>query len=81
VELTGSAKNYATIALQSDAFSSNSLIKNPVFSNLTVDDKTRTVSFKLSFSVNIADLSYQTFIDSMIKKQNQAPVTNNQTTP
>ncbi len=74
VDLTGSAKNYATIALQSDAFSTNTLIKNPVFSNLTVDDKTRTVNFKLNFSVNIADLSYQTFIDSNLKKQTQAPV-------
>lgn len=73
VDLTGTAKNYATIALQSDAFSTNALIKNPVFSNLTVEDKTRAVNFKLTFSVNPADLSYQTFIDSMIKKQGQAP--------
>lgn len=74
VDLTGSAKNYATIALQSDAFSTNTLIKNPVFSNLTVDDKTRTVNFKLNFSVNLADLSYQTFVDSQLKKQAEAPV-------
>lgn len=73
VDLTGTAKNYATIALQSDAFSSNTLIKNPVFSNLTVDDKNRAVNFKLTFTVNIADLSYQTFIDSMIQKQDQVP--------
>lgn len=73
VEITGSAKNYSTIALQSDAFSSAPLIKNPVFSNLTVDDKTRTINFKLTFSVNPSDLSYQTFIDSMIKKQGVTP--------
>lgn len=73
VDLTGTAKNYATIALQSDAFSNNSLIKNPVFSNLTVDDKSRTINFKLTFSVDLADLSYQTFIDSLNKKNNQAP--------
>ncbi len=71
VELTGIARNYSTIALQSDAFSSNTLIKNPVFSNLTIDDKTRNVNFKLSFSVNITDLSYQTFIDSVIKNQDK----------
>lgn len=74
VELTGSAKNYSTIALQSDAFSSSSLIKNPVFSNLTVDDKTRTVNFRLTFSVSPSDLSYQAFVDGMIKKQTQTPV-------
>lgn len=71
VDLTGSAKNYASIALQSDAFSTNKLIKNPVFSNLTVDDKTRNVNFKLSFSVDMADLSYQTFIDSRTNNQTQ----------
>ncbi len=69
VSLTGSARNYATIALQSDAFSSSTLIKNPVFSNLTVDDKTRQVNFKLVFSVNTSDLSYESFINGMIKKQ------------
>ncbi len=69
VDIKGTAKNYATIALQSDAFSSNSLIKNPVFSNLTIDDKTKTVNFKLLFSVSASDLSYQSFIDSMNKPQ------------
>ena len=73
VDLTGTAKNYATIALQSDAFSTNALIKNPVFSNLTADDKSRVINFKLNFSVNIADLSYQTFVDGMLKKQSQIP--------
>ncbi len=74
VDLTGTAKNYSTIALQSDAFSANSLIKNPVFSNLTVDDKTRAINFKLKFSTNVSDLSYQTFIDSRLEKQKQVPV-------
>lgn len=68
VDVTGSAKNYATIALQSDAFSSSTVIKNPVFSNLTIEDKTRQVNFKLTFAVSMADLSYQNFIDGMVKK-------------
>ena len=68
VDIRGMAKNYATIALQSDAFSTNSLIKNPVFSNLTIDDKNRTVNFKLTFNVSASDLSYQTFVDSVNKK-------------
>jgi hypothetical protein len=69
VSLTGSAKNYATLALQSDAFSQNKLIKNPIFSNLTVDDKTGRVGFKLTFTVNPSDLSYQAFVDSLGNKQ------------
>ncbi len=82
-DLSGTAKNYATIALQSDAFATNSLIKNPVFSNLTVDDKTRTINFKLTFSVNMSDLSYQSFIDSrskVIQPTEELPE-NNQVTP
>ena len=82
VTLTGAAKNYATIALQSDAFSSSTLIKNPVFSNLTVDEKTRQVNFKLMFSVNAADLSYESFVNSMIKKQQMVvPPSSDVTTP
>ncbi len=75
VDIRGTAKNYSTIALQSDAFSTNSLIKNPVFSNLTIDEKTRTVNFKLTFSVSMADLSYQTFIDSMVEDVTAVDVT------
>jgi len=65
VTLTGSAKSYATIALQSDAFTQNSLIKNPVFSELTIDEKTSAVNFKLVFTVSPASLSYESFIASL----------------
>lgn len=64
VEMSGTAAGYATIALQSDAFSKNGLIRNPVFSGLTIDEKTDRVNFNLSFSVNPSDLSYQKFIAS-----------------
>jgi len=74
VSLTGSAKNYSTIALQSDAFSQSPLIKNPVFSGLTVDDKTSTVAFKLTFDVSPTDLSYQTFIDSKARSGTLSPI-------
>ncbi len=67
INLTGVAKSYATIALQSDAFTQSTIIRNPVFSNLTIDDKTGSVTFRLTFTVNPADLSYQTFIDSKLK--------------
>ena len=79
VSLVGSAKSYATIALQSDAFTQNSLIKNPIFSNLTVSDKTNVVDFKLVFTVDPGNLSYQAFIDSKVKSQ--SPITANQTLP
>ena len=72
VDLSGTAKSYATIALQSDAFSQSPLIKNPVFSNLTVDDKNGNVNFKLTFTVSPSDLSYEKFITT-VTPVNAAP--------
>jgi len=82
VNIDGTAKSYSVIALQSDAYLESALIKNPVFSNLTVDEKTGAINFKLSFTVNPSDLSYQTFIDSIAKEPaaaqapESAPVSN-----
>lgn len=79
VTLTGVAKSYATIALQSDSFTQNALIKNPVFSNLTIDDKTNNVNFKLVFTVNPASLSYESFIANLGRSaavdQSTTPIT------
>lgn len=71
VDLSGNARSYSTIALQSDAFLESKLIKNPVFSGLNVDDKTGRVEFKLAFTVVIEDLSYQKFFESLNKPASQ----------
>lgn len=65
ITITGVAKNYATLALQSDAYAKSSIIRNPVFSDLTVEDKTQQIDFKLVFTVNPTDLSYATFINNL----------------
>lgn len=62
VSLTGVARSYAIIALQSDAFAESKLIKNPVFSNLSSND-TGGIGFNLKFSVSPEDLSYTNFIE------------------
>lgn len=72
VELSGNASSYATIALQSDAFTQSKMIKNPVFSGLTRDDKGQKVSFKLVFNVSIEDLSYQKFFEKLSSTQQPA---------
>ena len=72
VALSGTAKNYATLALQSDAFAKNPLIKNPVFANLSIDEKTNRVNFRLTFTVNASDLAYQRFVDGLSAQQQQA---------
>lgn len=65
VSLTGTAKNYSTIALQSDAFAKNNLIKNPVFSGLSINEKTGAVEFKLAFDVSVEDLSFEKFVSKL----------------
>ena len=66
VKLSGTAKGYSTIALQADAFTRSPIIKNPVFSGLSVDDKKR-VTFTLNFDIMASDLSYQSFVDGLAK--------------
>lgn len=65
VTLQGTTKNYATLALQSDAFLGNPLIKNPVFSDLAVNDTTHAIDFKLGFQSDMHALSYEAFIASL----------------
>ncbi len=49
--ISGIADSYTTIALQSDNFSKNKSIQDPVFSNLTLDTSGR-VLFDLNFNVS-----------------------------
>lgn len=81
VKVTGTARNYSTIALQSDAFAQSTLIKNPVFSGLTVEDKTGNVSFQLTFDVAPRDLSFETFIGDRMKTipEQTVPIVENET--
>jgi len=57
VEMSGKARNYKSIALQSDLLDRNKNIKNQIFSNLTLDEK-GNVSFDLSFDVDSAFLRF-----------------------
>lgn len=75
VSLTGVAKSYETIALQSDAFIKAPLIKNPVFSGLTVDEKVGTIDFILMFNVLPEDLSFQKFVSGLEQATVVTPTT------
>ncbi len=62
VMMDGIAPDYKTIALQSDAFATSTLIKNPIFLSLKNDNTLKTIpmiGFQLEFTVNAEDLSYQ----------------------
>lgn len=75
VVITGIAKDYATLALQSDAYAQSTLIKNPVFSELTVEDKSQMVDFKLVFDVDPSSLSYESFIKGLPPSATNSTVT------
>ncbi len=58
IKLTGTAAGYKYIALQSDLFAENKNLIDPVFSNLTLDDK-GNVMFNLEFSVDPTLINYK----------------------
>lgn len=58
LNLSGKAPNFASVALQSDAFSSQSYLKNQVFSNLGLDQD-GWVLFKFAASVDQSALKYK----------------------
>ena len=58
VKVSGQAIGYRSIALQSDLFSKNKSLIDPVFSNLSLDDK-GNVLFDLDFSVDPSFVNYK----------------------
>src|SRR6266404_6083972 len=57
ITLQGSGDSFSTVALQSDQFNGNKLLKEVVFSNITVDTGGR-VSFGVTATVDPSVLSY-----------------------
>ncbi len=58
VKMSGTAIGYTSIALQADLFSKNKYLIDPVFSNLSLDDK-GNVTFDLNFSVDPNFIDYK----------------------
>ena len=58
VKMSGQAIGYRSIALQSELFTKNKYIIDPVFSNLSLDDK-GSVLFDLEFSVDPSFVDYK----------------------
>ena len=61
VKMSGIAVGYRSIALQSDLFTKNKNLIDPVFSSLVLDDKGNVV-FNLDFSVDPAFVDYKHII-------------------
>jgi len=73
VKMNGLAVGYRSVALQSDLFTKNTLLIDPVFSNLSLDDK-GNVLFDLDFSVDPSLVDYK----QMLKIQSANPGDANQ---
>ncbi len=58
IDMSGVAEGYRAVALQADLFSKNKNFLNPVFSNLSLDDKGK-VLFDLEFSVDPDFINYK----------------------
>jgi hypothetical protein len=62
IKITGQAKGYNQIALQADLFAQNKFIKNPIFSNFTLDQQ-GNIAFNLTFSVDKSLVVYESFLE------------------
>lgn len=62
IKITGQAKGYNYIALQADLFAQNKFIKNPIFSNFTLD-QLGNIAFNLTFSVDKSLVVYESFLE------------------
>jgi hypothetical protein len=58
ITISGEAKGYSSIALQSDLFGENKYIKNPIFSNLGLDNF-GNITFNMTASVDKSLILYK----------------------
>jgi hypothetical protein len=64
VAMTGEAVSYDAITLQADLFSNNRFIRNPIFSNFSLN-KTGSVEFDLMFDVSKSLVNFEQKIERM----------------
>jgi hypothetical protein len=74
VRMSGRARDYGSIALQSDQLAANKNIKNSIFSNLVLDTLTGTVAFDLVFTVSPDLVRFANHIDELEQKTGEAVV-------
>lgn len=58
ITLQGKAQDYSSVALQSDSFAENPFVKNPIFSNLGLDE-TGNVTFDVEANIDPILISYK----------------------
>ncbi|MCX6751283.1 MAG: hypothetical protein NT161_00745 [Candidatus Nomurabacteria bacterium] len=74
VQMSGVAVGYRSVALQSDLFAGNKYLIDPVFSNLSLDDK-GNVLFDLEFSVDPNFVDYKKTLETT-SENSSVPIIN-----
>lgn len=80
VRMSGKARDYSSIALESDQLALNKNIHNPIFSNLALDEKTGMVSFDLVFTVSADLVRFTNHLDALVSQQGIPQSTSPETT-
>lgn len=63
ITMSGSAKSFNAVALESDALGKSTLLKDPIFSNLNID-QTGSVIFNFTAEVDTTRINYATVVAS-----------------
>ena len=79
VKMSGQAIGYRSVALQADLFTKNKNLVDPVFSNLSLDDK-GNVLFDLEFSIDPSFVNYKQVLKKMSDNSSSASGANTGTT-
>jgi len=67
IAMKGTARSFSSVALQSDVFGKDPFIRNPLFTNLNLDDLGNVI-FDFSATLDPALLSYRQVVDPTIQK-------------
>lgn len=84
IRMSGKARDYSSIALESDQLATNKNIHNPIFSNLSLDATSGMVAFDLVFSVSPDLVRFTNNVSALISQQGTpqtTPATPKSTTP
>ncbi len=73
VHMSGRARDYASIALQSDQLAKNIHIHNSIFSNLVLDTQTGAVAFDLVFTVDPDLVRFTNHLDDLVSQTGSVP--------
>lgn len=71
--LTGTADSFSTVALQSDQFGASKVLRDVIFSGITVDDTTGKVSFSVNATVDPQLILYSNNLGAVAPSLPPAP--------